>query len=387
MLVLAYLDTAIFLLEHYKGAEPLNAYLKNYFAKNKKFGSRDRKVITHLCYCFFRLGKAFENVSVKDRIAIGLFLCSDSSSKVLEHLHAHWNEQVAKPLSEKIELVKAEYPFDELQLFSLDQYISPNLNQHLLNLSLLIQPNIYLRVRPNKETVVKQKLEAAAIPFQQIEDNCLVLPPNAKADAAISLNKEAVIQDLNSQHVFDGLLDQSLKESLEVWDCCAASGGKSILIKDLFPDASLTVSDVRESILANLRKRVAEAGIHSYKWFVTDLSLPNFQSAQTYDLVICDAPCSGSGTWGRTPEQLYFFGSDKLNHYTNLQKKIVSNAVKGLKKDSYLLYITCSVFKAENEEVVDFIQQQFALQLVNQQYYIGYNKKADTLFAALFIQP
>jgi 16S rRNA (cytosine967-C5)-methyltransferase len=257
----------------------------------------------------------------------------------------------------------------------------------LLSLSLLIQPDIYLRVRPNKETVVKQKLEAAAIPFQQIEDNCLALPPNAKADAAISLNMEAVIQDLNSQHVFDGLFDQPLRQNLQVWDCCAASGGKSILIKDLFPNVSLTVSDVRESILANLRKRFAEAGIHSYKWFVTDLSLPNFQSAQTYDLVICDAPCSGSGTWGRTPEQLFFFSIDKLNHYSSLQKKIVSNAVKGLKKGSCLLYITCSVFIAENEEVVNFIQKQFALQLVNQQYYVGYDKKADTLFAALFIQP
>jgi 16S rRNA (cytosine967-C5)-methyltransferase len=115
--------------------------------------------------------------------------------------------------------------------------------------------------------------------------------------------------------------------------------------------------------------------------------LPNFQSAQTYDLVICDAPCSGSGTWGRTPEQLFFFSIDKLNHYSSLQKKIVSNAVKGLKKGSCLLYITCSVFIAENEEVVNFIQKQFALQLVNQQYYVGYDKKADTLFAALFIQP
>lgn len=53
-------------------------------------------------------------------------------------------------------------------------------------------------------------------------------------------------------------------------------------------------------------------------------------------------------------------------------------------KGGYLLYITCSVFKEENEEVVAHLQKNTPLQLEAVQYFIGYNNKADTLFAALF---
>ena len=95
-------------------------------------------------------------------------------------------------------------------------------------------------------------------------------------------------------------------------------------------------------------------------------------------------PCSGSGTWSRTPEQLYFFEESKIAYYANLQKKIISNAVKALKPGSVLLYITCSVFTEENEDAVNFIQEQLHLKLVSANYFKGYQQRADTLFAALF---
>ncbi|MDE3143943.1 MAG: Fmu (Sun) domain-containing protein, partial [Bacteroidota bacterium] len=68
-----------------------------------------------------------------------------------------------------------------------------------------------------------------------------------------------------------------------------------------------------------------------------------------------------------------------------LQKKIISNTIPHLAKDGYFLYITCSVFKKENEDAVDFIQQQFpSLQLIKKELLKGYEMKADSMFAALF---
>jgi 16S rRNA (cytosine967-C5)-methyltransferase len=107
-------------------------------------------------------------------------------------------------------------------------------------------------------------------------------------------------------------------------------------------------------------------------------------SAAGFDLVICDAPCTGSGTWSRTPEQLFFFTANKIDKYAALQRKIVSNAIPFLKAGGYFLYITCSVFKKENEEVAGFIKSEFHLQLVKMELLKGYNKKADTMFVALF---
>ena len=156
------------------------------------------------------------------------------------------------------------------------------------------------------------------------------------------------------------------------------------MLHDRFPNTQLTVSDVRESILHNLRNRFGRAGIRGYQSFVADVASKDFGPDKKFDVIICDAPCSGSGTWGRTPEQLRFFRKEKIEHYSSLQKAIAANAATCLKSGGAFLYITCSVFKKENEDVVETIIQQTPLQLIKQHYFGGYEEKADTLFAALF---
>ena len=217
---------------------------------------------------------------------------------------------------------------------------------------------------------------------------------------------------MNSQRVGEFIKSkiENRKSKIKVWDCCAASGGKSIMAYDLIPQIELTVSDIRPSIVHNLNNRLAEAGIKNYRSFVVDLSPSpkgriekrspnseggrekasrtsqhiNLSTNQLFDLIIFDAPCSGSGTWSRTPEQLYFFKPEDITRYSNLQKKIASNVIPLIKQGGRLLYITCSVFKKENEEVVEFIKKQSGLTLVKMELLKGYDKKADTLFAALF---
>ena len=102
------------------------------------------------------------------------------------------------------------------------------------------------------------------------------------------------------------------------------------------------------------------------------------------DLIIADVPCTGSGTWARTPEQLHFSHKKDIDKYAALQKKIIENALPHLKINGHFLFITCSVFKKENEENVAFIQQKFQLNLLKMEYLKGYEIQADTLFVALF---
>jgi 16S rRNA (cytosine967-C5)-methyltransferase len=164
------------------------------------------------------------------------------------------------------------------------------------------------------------------------------LPNASKIDTVIEPDREAVIQDYSSQRIgelmefirdamdrastsayakasADKSADKSSDKPLRVWDACAASGGKSILAYDIFSRIDLTVSDVRKSILINLEKRFAAAGIKKYQALLTDLStsepdmqnLPaassrNFGEATagrqnaTFDIIITDVPCTGSGT-------------------------------------------------------------------------------------------
>ena len=198
-----------------------------------------------------------------------------------------------------------------------------------------------------------------------------------------------MVQDYNSQKTLD-LVKPFFHDGtgeISVWDCCAGSGGKSILAFDLLKNISLTVSDTRKNILENLKARFSNAGIINYKCVLTDLQNPVSSpeiKAQQFDLIIGDVPCSGSGTWARTPEQLHFFREKDIEKYALLQKKIIEIALPHLKKNGHFLYITCSVFKKENEENVDFIRSSLNLNLIQMEYLKGYKIQADTMFVALF---
>jgi 16S rRNA (cytosine967-C5)-methyltransferase len=232
-------------------------------------------------------------------------------------------------------------------------------------------------------------------PHEFIPPSTVRLPNGFKIGELFTPDKEIVIQDYSSQRIAPFL---QLPPPLNFWDTCAASGGKSILAFDLNPGIVITASDIRESILRNLRQRFRQAGIRNYRSFVADLTasgstgltdptaltgqnpLPELIPPQ--DLILTDVPCTGSGTWGRTPEELYFFDPAKIGRYNEWQKKIVLNTIPHLAKDACFVYSTCSVFKKENEEMVDFIGQSSGLRPDRVEQIKGYEEKADSMFAA-----
>ncbi|MDP4264045.1 MAG: Fmu (Sun) domain-containing protein [Bacteroidota bacterium] len=384
----SYINSAQKIIQAYKGNEPLALFLKKFFSVNQKYGSRDRKQVAHLCYCYFRQGSIMNKLPIEERILSGLFLCSDQSNEILLQLKPGWNSKISVSINEKLSLLPEIGSIGDI--FPFTDELSQGINKTAFILSHLKQPDVFLRLRPGKEDLVKKKLKDAGIDIEIISRTCLAVANTTKIDEAIELDKEAVIQDLSSQRTGNFLQSSLSNDPLRIsaWDCCAASGGKSIMLYDLYPHIELTVSDIRESILLNLKKRFREAGITNYKSFLADLTSPPLTIRHSpFDLILADVPCSGSGTWSRTPEQLYYFEKGKVNEYALLQKRIVANIIPHLKPGGYLFYITCSVFQKENEEVVQFMQQNSGLQLIKMEVLEGYDKKADTMFAALLRNP
>jgi len=315
------------LIAAYQGQEPLAAYLKKYFAANKKHGSRDRKSISAFCYAHFRT------------------------------MHAD---------------------------FPLQEAISKEIDLPAFILSHTIQPLLFIRIRPWQKEKVVATLQAAAIEFTEVNEHCFAFSNTTSLQNILALNKEAVIQDLNSQALAELLnhVPTSMETPIQVWDACAASGGKTILMFDTMQNIRMHVSDVRESILFNADKRLQEAGIRPASVQVIDLTHP-FEIKKPFDFVFADLPCSGSGTWGRTPEQIAFFKKENLASYTQLQSKIIENILPTVKLDGHLLIATCSVYAAENEAHVDAILAQGQFELIEQKYFKGYTQQADTLFGAI----
>jgi 16S rRNA (cytosine967-C5)-methyltransferase len=381
----SYLNSAKQILQSYNGEEPFASFLKKYFSANKKFGSKDRKHVSNLCYSFFRLGKAVMNTSLEEKILTALFLCSDSSNEILAALKPEWNEKINLTTNKKLLIIN--YSLLLQSIFPWKEELSDGIDHEKFCRSFLIQPDVFLRIRPGKKQPVIKKSQATGLKFQIVDDSSLALFNATKLEDILDIDKEVVIQDLNSQRTGDFIKSQisNLKSQISVWDCCAASGGKSIMAYDIDPNIDLTVSDIRENILINLKKRFQQAGIKNYKSFTADLSSEKSQiSNLKYQIIVCDAPCSGSGTWSRTPEQLYFFDEDKIEKYSSLQQKIVSNVIPQLQNGGSFVYITCSVFRKENEEVVEFIKKNFDLQLKQMEILKGYDKKADSMFVAVF---
>jgi 16S rRNA (cytosine967-C5)-methyltransferase len=381
----SYLNSAKEILHLYKGEEPFASFIKKYFSAHKKFGASDRRQVSQACYSYFRLGKALRGIDMEERILTGLFLCSQTPDKLLGALRPAWNEHTTLPLRDKLSFLKTPVPAHAI--FPWTNELSEGIAPEEFAFSHLQQPDLFLRIRPGNETIVTEKLEAAGIFFQKISGSCLALPNTSGIDKTIALDKEAVVQDLNSQRTGELLEGIDLVKKPRVWDCCTASGGKSIMTIDKIGPVELTVTDSRKSILVNLRKRFLRAGISEYQSFAPDLTLPLTFWHDGFDLIIADIPCSGSGTWGRTPEQLYYFERNKIGDYAALQQKIISTVVPHLKPGGFLLYITCSVFKQENEEQVRFIKEKFGLQERRQELLKGYHEKADTMFASLLQKP
>ncbi len=380
----SYLNSAKKIIESNRGEVPLAVFLKKYFNANKKYGGKDRKQIATLCYNFYRLGKAIPQLPPEEKIIAATFLCEQVSSDFLHFHKPEWNEIIGKPLSEKIDILG----FTPVDVFPWTEELSAGIDAELFRYSFFYQPDLFIRIRPgNKETVVK-KLQDAGLKFEILNDDCIVLPNSTKLDTLFEIDKEVIVQDYNSQQVLNSIRNQvsSIRKPVSVWDCCAASGGKSILAYDILAgEIELTVSDIRESILSNLKKRFETAGIKNYKYFIADLTAANCQlPTANCQLIICDAPCTGSGTWSRTPEQLYYLKRKTIDVYVAMQQQIVSNVIPHLQDDGLFIYITCSVFKNENEDMVHYIKEKFHLQLLQMELLKGYDKKADSMFTAVF---
>jgi len=332
------------------------------------------------------------NVSIEEKILTGLFLCSDKSIEILAALKPEWNDKCSLSLSEKLLIIN--YSLLIPNIFPWKEELSTDIDYEELCKSFLIQPDLFIRIRPGYAEKVLLKLNELKVQFEFISPFAIRLPNSFKADQYFELDKEVVVQDYSSQRLALFLPADHGKQLL-LWDCCAGSGGKSIMAYDVYPEVEFTVSDLRENILANLKKRFESAGIKKYNSLIHDLSKENIFRIDSsfgkysvinnkFSIIIADVPCTGSGTWSRTPEQLYFFDEKKIEEYAKLQRKIVSNAIPLLQPGGTFIYITCSVFKKENEEVAVFIKESFHLQLKQMEVLKGYDKKADSMFVAVF---
>ncbi len=324
----------------------------------------------------------WDELDLGERVLSAYYLAHPAPMTFLQTLRPDWETPTsADPV------IRAKAIGRALQIQNIFTYggaCSANIDVEPFVLSHLKQPDLFIRIRPGREKKVIDCLQADGIPFQQISPDSIALGNSTSLESRFVLDEEVVVQDLSSQRISDLFSLLPDRTTWKVWDACAASGGKSILLFDHLPQIDLLCTDVRPSILRNLSTRLGRAGVPVTQIKVDDLSIKRDRSDYgSFDFIVADVPCSGSGTWARTPEQLRNFDVGSIGDFVALQRKIVSNLIPQLPVGGYLLYLTCSVFAPENEKQVEYLMQQHSLKRVESRLIKGYLDRADTMYAAL----
>lgn len=376
------LNTATRLIESYRPGEPFHLYLKQYFAANRKHGSSDRKLIRDLCYSYFRIGRWILDQSVSDRLLAAFYLVIADPMSLIRALRPDWPAPASFEPAARAAQIGLEWK-PELIFPWVDQ-LSPAIDATPFIESILQQPDLFIRIRPGQADSVREKLSRDQIPHRVIGETALALANATSLESRFSIDWEIVVQDLSSQRIAELFQYLPVRSNWRVWDACAASGGKSLLAYDHLPQVRLTCTDLRPNILRNLSARLQRAGIPVLQVGVDDLTKKRDRSAMgTFDLILADVPCTGSGTWSRTPEQLSDFNPSSIDSFAERQYAILQQLIPQLETDGYLLYMTCSVFLKENEDVVNRFCGSHGMQLVEMTTFRGYADRADSLFAAL----
>lgn len=163
-------------------------------------------------------------------------------------------------------------------------------------------------------------------------------------------------------------LEQALKQSVEldqpllVLDLCAAPGGKSTLLQSVISKESLLVSnEVIQTRVNILKENIIKWGAGNV--VVTNNDPTAFSKLHgLFDVVVIDAPCSGSGLFRRDAEAIKEWSEDNVQLCSQRQQRILADAWNCLKEDGVLIYSTCSYSSEEDEEILDWVMKEFKVE-------------------------
>ena len=212
------------------------------------------------------------------------------------------------------------------------------------------------RATKNREELIK-KLDAEGVRVSTdtiFPESLKILELDSLSFLESFEDGDFVIQDESSQ--FIGKIVE-LPNGVRVLDLCAAPGGKSLLFAGMEEVDEIISCDITENKTELIEENVRRIGASKIKTKMNDASLCNPDFVDGFDLVICDLPCSGLGVMGRKRDIKYNVTEDKIRELAKIQRTILENAVRYVKKGGRLIYSTCTMTKAENEENFTFISE------------------------------
>jgi 16S rRNA (cytosine967-C5)-methyltransferase len=362
---------------------PFDAILAKFFKNNRWIGSSDRREIAEFSYAMFRnfeklkfftstitgnFGRFYmlaflilvKNLS-HEKIA-GIF-CGQTHgpSKLTEFEQKFLNS--LNPLTEIPPHVRLNYP-GWIEGMLKESFPSGDFEDEMLAMNQKATTTLRINtLRTTRDGVRKILVDAGfSVEDTKISPHGLKVAGRIGRDSAVISKGLAEIQDEGSQLVAE-ICHPCAGNT--VVDFCAGAGGKTLALAALMGNRGrIYALDTSEKRLEQAQQRLRRAGVGNVfcqkitgKWIK--------RHRECADIVLVDAPCSGTGTWRRNPDMRAKFTENDLDELIILQRKILKSAAQLVKSGGRLIYATCSILAVENQrQAEEFLDKFLEFQLI-----------------------
>lgn len=350
--------------EIFQDRKPADGIIDNYLKARKYIGSKDRRFIADTVWYIIRNRMKLEfDAGSKEYRKILLTYLKNKGEKIddvfdggqyspatLSDDERDWlkkdNEEVYPPY---VEAETPEWLYQKVQ----DVRLLKSLNE-------TASADFRINVK-NRETVI-DKLKAEGFNVYPTAYS----PLGIRSDERIPLGnciayKEGEIEVQDEASQLAAIL-ADVKPEHKIIDYCCGAGGKSLAMAYLMGNKGhIFAHDIEKKRLMAIKPRIERLG-------VKNIELMDFvaTSDKDFDRFIVDAPCSGTGTWRRSPDAKFRLNQNMVDKLNQIQFDLLGKAFEKTKAGGRIIYITCSILNEENEEIVAaFLQSNPNVRLVN----------------------
>ncbi len=350
--------------------KPADRILGAFFRQNKKFGSKDRRAVRETLFSLFRWwGWLGPKMGTSGAWTRQLFLAHLLDSEEPEHFALRWKEasgirahvpgMANWTLEDRAAAVSEilRRPLEPSALipnWSFDRISLDEVGRKRLISAFSKRPPMWLRIQRDDVEGILRELRGEN--FEPVRPNDSLPAASVGWPRKNLFELDAYrkgrfeVQDLASQIIGYSCMPSP---GQRWWDACAGAGGKTLQLSALMKNKGCVVaSDIREYKLKDLKKRARRAGFSNISpkpWPKRKIPV----SANSFDGVLVDAPCSCSGTWRRNPDARWTTTPETPDEMAAIQIDILTRCAKAVKAEGVLVYATCSFCAVENRDVVD----------------------------------
>ncbi len=363
------------------GSKIASKLIQNYFRSNKNIGSKDRKFISN---CFWNIIKHHNKinwhlkkhnlkVTFERQIILELFFLNVDYKNDLPKIKKFFflNNKLNKNFKDDnlqfleylnfenfIDSEMPEYVHYELPEFLLES-IKKNFKFDWKNVVLSLNKKAFVDLRINTlknktRDEILNSLREIEVPFQISKYS----PVGIRLLKRFPINGNKLFKSGNIEIQGEASQLSALilgaKPGMQVADICAGAGGKSLILADIMKNKGRILSlDVNQKRLKQASLRFKRAGVHNVETRLVDINWSTKGLEKKFDLVLIDAPCSGIGTWSRSPDSRFNFNKKKLVELINIQSELLSKGSTMVAPGGKLAYVTCSILPEEGVDQIE----------------------------------